>query len=280
MKITAHTLVQNEENYIWYAVMSVIDYVDEVLIWDTGSVDKTVEIIKEIKKRYPKKIDFKQVVQKDIFEFTKLRQQMLEQTKSDWLMILDGDEVWWNDAIKKVVSTIKRQGEHLESIVNRYCNVVGDIYHFQEEAAVMYEIDGMKGHLTIRAMNKKIPGLCVSKPHGLQGFYDKNGKLIQERSKNRRVFVDSLAYLHFTNVSRSKQRANDEIVPKRAMKLKYEIGNNFPRDFYYPEAFFLPRPSMVPSLWSRMGDFYKIKSSLVTVPKKIKRRVFKSGVGY
>ena len=48
MKIWVNTIVHNEENFIWFAVMSVIDYVDKVLIYDTGSTDKTVEIIKEI----------------------------------------------------------------------------------------------------------------------------------------------------------------------------------------------------------------------------------------
>ncbi|KKR11163.1 MAG: Glycosyl transferase family 2 [Candidatus Woesebacteria bacterium GW2011_GWA1_39_21b] len=61
MKIWAHTLVRNEERYIWFSVMSVINYVDKILIWDTGSTDNTVSIIREIKKKYPEKIDFKKV---------------------------------------------------------------------------------------------------------------------------------------------------------------------------------------------------------------------------
>ena len=48
MKIWAHTLVMNEDRFIWYAVMSVIDYVDKILIFDTGSTDGTVRIIKGI----------------------------------------------------------------------------------------------------------------------------------------------------------------------------------------------------------------------------------------
>ena len=48
MSVWVHTLVKNEERYIWYSVMSVIDYIDKILIWDTGSTDKTVDIIKEI----------------------------------------------------------------------------------------------------------------------------------------------------------------------------------------------------------------------------------------
>ena len=46
--IWANTIVHNEENFIWFAIMSVIDWVDKMLVWDTGSTDKTVEIIEEI----------------------------------------------------------------------------------------------------------------------------------------------------------------------------------------------------------------------------------------
>ena len=48
-KIWAHTLVKNEERFIWFSVMSVIVNVDKVLIWDTGSTDDTVKIIQKIK---------------------------------------------------------------------------------------------------------------------------------------------------------------------------------------------------------------------------------------
>ena len=47
--VWVNTVIRNEENFIWYALMSVIDYVDKILIYDLGSTDKTVEIIKTIK---------------------------------------------------------------------------------------------------------------------------------------------------------------------------------------------------------------------------------------
>ena len=50
MRIVAHILVKNEEKWIWYSLMSVLDYVDEILVWDAGSTDRTVEIIKTISK--------------------------------------------------------------------------------------------------------------------------------------------------------------------------------------------------------------------------------------
>lgn len=280
MKIWAHMIVRNEERFVWYSVMSVIEYVDKILVWDTGSDDKTVEIIREIEKRYPKKVSFKQVGKVDPESFTAARQRMLEKTSSDWILILDGDEVWWEGSIKKVVNLIKTKGKELDSIVNRYYNLVGDIYHYLEENAGKYNIDGRRGHLTIRAMNMNIPGLSAQKPHGIQGYYDKNGKLIQQRPKTERYFVSARAFLHFTHLLRSKDRLLDKEVPKRKKKLKYALGSSFPLDFYYPEVFFKPRPNFIPSPWVATDKQFRVRSYVLSSARIVKRRLVQSPVGY
>lgn len=271
MKIWAHTLVRNEERYIWYAVMSVIDQVDKMLIWDTGSDDATVEIIKEIKKLRPEKVSFKQVGKVNPDEFTQVRQKMLNKTESDWFILVDGDEVWWDDSIKKLVGTIQKEGGFLDSIVNRCYNIVGDIYHYQEEAAGHYQIDEKRGHLVIRAMNKKIPGLHLEKPHGQQGFFDKDGVLIQERLKKRRKFLE-IHYLHFTHMIRSSAYSLDLKVPKRGIKLKYELGIPFSSDFYYPEVFFRHKPPIVPPPWIKRQKDYVLRAAMELPLKRVKRR--------
>ena len=276
MKIWAHTLVKNEERYVWYSIMSVIDYVDKILVWDTGSVDNTVEIIKQIKKRFPEKIDFKEFGEVDINQFTLVRQKMLKETKSDWFIILDGDEVWWEDSISQVKSVIEEKGKHLDSIVSRHYNIVGDIYHFQDEIAGGYVIDGKRGFLNIRATNRGIPGINFSKPHGQQGIFDGNGVLIQEREKQKKVFIDKCSYLHFTNVLRSKSLEKDILVPKRKMKLKYELGHSFPKDFYYPEVFFRPRPLLVPNIWEKMNAEFLTRSIIETPLRMFKRKFVKN----
>jgi len=281
MSVWVHTLVRNEEKYVWFAVMSVIDYVDRVLLWDTGSEDKTIEIIKEIKKLYPSKISFREVKQRDIYEFTHLRQEMLDSTKSDWFMIVDGDEVWWDSAIKEVAGVIRKKGSKIESIVNRYYNVIGDIYHCQDESAGRYRIDGKTGHLTIRASSKKISGIHFSKPHGIQGIFDDRGVPIQNRSKKKREYIKHPAYIHFTNVRRSSSVYLDSKVPKREMKLKYEVGNSFPFDFYYPEVFFRPRPSIVPSPWESISNKFKVRAYIEKPFRTFKRRfIGKDRSGY
>lgn len=280
MKIWVHTLVKNEERYIWFAVMSVIDHVDRMLIWDTGSTDATVQIIKEIQQIYSQKVNFREVGDVDINKFTEIRQQMLEETKSDWFMILDGDEVWWDDAITEATAFIRKQGNDYESVVNRYYNIVGDIYHHQEEAAGRYKIDDERGHLNIRFANRNIPGLHFEKPHGQLGLYDGKGILIQNRSKEKREHL-RVGYMHFTNVIRSETRPKDLLVPKRDLKLKYDLGRGLPYDFYYPEVFFKSRPSIVPSTWVGRSREYRRKALLQWPVKFLKRRIFKYGkTGY
>ncbi len=270
--ITAHTLVKNEEKYVWFSVMSVIDFVDKFFIWDTGSTDKTVEIIKAIKREYPSKVYFKEVGEVDLNKFTSIRQTMLDETNSDWFILVDGDEVWWEDSIKKVVDIINEKGDSLDSMVNSYYNIVGDIYHYQEKEAGQYNIDDRRGHFNIRATNRKIPGLHFENPHGQLALVDENGISVQNRDKKRRTHLD-ISYLHFTNVYRSNSR--NLFVPKRRQKLKYEIGNLFPRDFYYPEVFFRKRPDTVPYPWQKMSYAFYSRALLETPLRKIKRRIIK-----
>ncbi|MEK7188250.1 MAG: glycosyltransferase, partial [Patescibacteria group bacterium] len=99
MRISCHCLVKNEARFIWYSVMSVIDHVDEILVWDMESSDKTVEIINSIES---KKIKFKEIGIRDSQKISELRQKMLEITEADWVFILDGDEVWSEEAIRGI----------------------------------------------------------------------------------------------------------------------------------------------------------------------------------
>ncbi len=277
--IWARTLVKNEERYLWYAVSSIVDFVDKVLLWDTGSTDNTVKIIKNLQESYPGKILFKEVGEVDPDGFTRVSQEMLEETKSDWFIIVDGDEVWWEEGIKQMVEDIHKNGDRLESYVVKMRYPVGDIYHYQEEKAGNYEIDGKRGHFNIRAINQKIPGLHFEKPHGMIGIIDKDGVLIQNREPKLRKHLD-IEYMHFSYLPRSGARVGDLAVPKRKMKYKHEIGNPFPKDYYYPEVFFRPRPKIVPSVWNKMEGGFMTRALLETPLRWGKRRLFKSRVGY
>lgn len=272
MKIWSHTLVKNEERYLWFAVQSVAKYMDKMMIWDTGSSDQTVAIIKELQNLYPNKIEFKSIGEVSIERFSEIRQKMIEETKSDWVFILDGDEVWWDDSIAKLIELIDSKGKNIDSIVNKYVNVIGDIFHYQEERAGQYKIDNVKGHITIRAMNMVIPGIHAANPHGKQAFFDETKTPVQNLNPKRRVFLEPLGYMHFTHVVRSDTREDDLKVPKRDIKLKRELGIPFPLDYYYPEVFFRPKPKIVPSPWVTMDQSFRWQSKVLTPLRKFKRR--------
>jgi len=237
-------------------------------------------IIREIKKKYSEKIDFRQIGLVDQEKFTKARQEMLEETASDWLIIVDGDEVWWDQGISHITGLIRDRGDEVESIVNGYYNVIGDIYHYQEERGGKYKIDGHEGHLTIRAINRHISGLHFGKPHGQQGIFDGHDQLIQERDYKKRLFTAERLYLHFTHMVRSSSWSEDLKVMKRDIKLKHEIGIPFPLDFYYPETFFRPKPEIILSPWTKMNTKYYRKAFLETPLRKVKRRFIKGKSGY
>lgn len=261
MKIWVNTIVHNEENFIWFAVMSVVDFVDKVLIYDSGSTDKTVDIIKEIQKIKGEKIEFSEIGALDEYQFTKARQEMLDKSNCDWILIVDGDEIWSNESIKKLTDKIKRDGRNLDGIVVPYYVSIGDIYHYQEKEAGQYNILGKKGHFSLRALNKNIPGLHVDWPYGKESYFDGNNRLIQERKGI--IFLDA-PYFHVTHLQRSNLK-ND--------KFKYELGKKVEKDFKFPEVLSKLAPEIVPSPWKKRSKLFWLTSLPLTPLRKIKRRL-------
>ena len=265
--IWGNCLVRNEERWVWYAIKSVLDHLDKILVWDTGSTDKTVQIIKSIKSP---KISIKQYGPVTPETFINARQEMIEATQADWLFLIDGDEIWTKEGISAVAKAIQEKGDKTESIVVKTINFVGDVYHYQEEAAGRYQIAGRKGHYNLRAMNLKIPGLHADLPYGQQGYFDTHNKPIQERDSKKILFLP-VYYFHTTNLLRSSK---DFEVPHRVKKRKYEIGLKIPKNVKYPEAFHLPRPEIVPDPWLKMSRGEWVRGAVQTPLKKIRRRLW------
>ena len=279
MKIWAQTLVKNEERWLWYSVSSVIDHVDKILLWDTGSTDGSREIEKELVKKFPGKIELKEREIISGSDFTKVRQEMLDATKSDWFIVLDGDEIWFEDSIRKVVQTMGKDGNDIESVVVPTINLVGDIFHYQEKSAGRYKFGSRVGHYNLRAVKRNIPGLHSQGVHGVWGWADDKNTMIQDRNPEKVKFVDA-PYLHTTFLPRGGSKNSDLEVIKRSKKLKYELGEKFPSDFYYPEVFFKDKPKIVPSPWNVMSSPFKFRAFFETPLRKIKRRVWYGKVGY
>jgi glycosyltransferase involved in cell wall biosynthesis len=85
MNISLCMIVKNEEKNLGKCLDSILDYIDEIVIVDTGSTDHT----KEIARKYTDKIfDFTWCD-----DFSKARNYSLSKASNDWVLILDADEI-------------------------------------------------------------------------------------------------------------------------------------------------------------------------------------------
>lgn len=211
--ITTHTIVKNEEKYIKYALLSVINFIDRMLVWDTGSSDKTMELIKSIKS---KKIQFKQFSKVNRKKIVFLRNEQIKLTKTAWFLILDGDEIWPNKNLLTLIKSMKKANETTIALVNKTRNCIRDIYHYLPEERGYYHIGPWQGHLNIRAI-RNIKKLKVVGEYPLESF-SLRGIPIQKLI-NRLEFVDTW-YLHTTHLKRSNWLDQIKVID-RLKKFKF-----------------------------------------------------------
>lgn len=194
--LTGHMIVKNEQLWVGFAIKSVINHLDRLIIWDTGSTDETVNIIRSIKSP---KIEFRLKGSVSRQELVDLRNQQIKLTTTPWFMLIDGDEVWLKQNLLKLIKAIKKAKPKTIALVNRTRNAIGDIYYYLPESKGHYQIGPWQGHLNIRAI-RNINGLKVIGKYPLEAYTFKD-KPIQNLTK-RLEFVDTW-YLHLTHLKRT-----------------------------------------------------------------------------
>lgn len=101
-KIGAAYITKNEEDYIEYSIKSVYPMVSKIVVVDNRSTDKTLEILEKMEDPQ-KKIT---VISRKFNNKTEQRNVYAEMiTKDngyDWLWVLDGDEVFDNENLRKI----------------------------------------------------------------------------------------------------------------------------------------------------------------------------------
>ena len=149
--ISANMLVKNEARWVWYAIQSVLPYVDELIVFDTGSVDETPDIIAGI---VDPKIRFERRSSVSAEEFPHLRQEQISKSRGDWILLVDGDEIWWKSGVehfRRLVSDIDASGANIRSVYLRYWQCVWDVYHYVPERYGRVRIGPHKGFYNLRA---------------------------------------------------------------------------------------------------------------------------------
>lgn len=96
-KISGLIITYNEEKNI-RAVLECFDFCDEIIVVDSFSTDKTVEIANQNPKV--------RIIQNKFEDFTKQRNLALEHAKNDWVLFLDGDERTTPELEKEIIRTV------------------------------------------------------------------------------------------------------------------------------------------------------------------------------
>ena len=124
-------IVRDEEENLDNCLSSIKDCADEIIIVDTGSVDKT----KQIASRYTDKVyDFEWV-----YDFSKARNFSFDKAKSEYIIWLDGDDIVLPNTVKKI-NEWKEKGEECDCIMCSYVASFDSnykpIFHYLRERIV------------------------------------------------------------------------------------------------------------------------------------------------
>lgn len=216
--LTSHTLIKNEEIWIKRALEAAEPLVNRMLVWDTGSTDKTAALIDSINSP---KIEFTQCGPVDRKGLVKLRNEQIKATKTEWFLLVDGDEIWPQANLIQLIEAIKSAQSETIALVNRTKNCVGDLNHFLPESKGRYQIGPWSGHLNIRAI-KNLPGLTVVGSYPNEAYMI-NGKKLQDQPEHLE-FVDTW-YYHATHLKRTGWRHSLGVIDRlRKFKPFYKSG--------------------------------------------------------
>lgn len=106
--ISACMIVKDEEELLGQCLQSIRDWVDEIIIVDTGSTDRTVEIAQSFGAKV-----FHQPWEGN---FSKHRNFSMEQATSDWLFIIDADEEMFSEDIPLIRKCLSSDAAKLVSV--------------------------------------------------------------------------------------------------------------------------------------------------------------------
>lgn len=146
-KISALLITYNEEEFIRDYILY-MDFVDELIIVDSFSKDKTVDIIKEFPhiKLYQRKFD----------DFSSQKNYAIEKASNEWIIFFDADEVIPKSLKEEIIEKVSNETEEVAYWIYRTTIYMGKEIRYS----------GLQNDKVIRLFKKE--------------FCRYNGKLVHE----------------------------------------------------------------------------------------------------
>ncbi len=110
----------NEENFVAEAIRRV-SFADEILIIDSFSSDKTVEVAREMGAR---------VIQREFDDFSSQKNFAIQQATHQWVLVIDADERVSEDLAAEIMRSVKNPGDKVAFFLYRNFYFKGKRVHF------------------------------------------------------------------------------------------------------------------------------------------------------
>ncbi|MFC0778096.1 glycosyltransferase family 2 protein [Flavobacterium sp. HJSW_4] len=99
-KLSVLIITLNEEQHI-KSLLEDIDFADEIIVVDSFSTDKTVNIVESFKNA--------KLIQNSFTDYTSQRNFALDQAKNQWVLFIDADERLTSELKSEIVTTINAE---------------------------------------------------------------------------------------------------------------------------------------------------------------------------
>jgi tetratricopeptide (TPR) repeat protein len=169
-KLSFCAIVKNEENSLSRCLSSVKNIVDEMIVVDTGSTDKTVEIAEQLGAKvyhFPWCDDF-----------AAARNQALKYVTGEWVLVLDADEVLLEAVVPQIKQVIEGENNLVVNLIRQEVGAAQSPYSL------------------VSRLFRRHPEVSFSRPyHAIVD--DTVAQLIKREPQWRVVNLNSLAILHY-----------------------------------------------------------------------------------
>lgn len=209
-RISLCMIVRNEEDTIAHCLQSAIELVDEIIVVDTGSTDRTMEICRV----YGAKIHRFHWEN----DFSAARNESLVHASREWILVLDADDELPKDSHTQIRKLIDGEGHDAFFFITR--NLVGDPQH---PTILNYaQLRLFRNHINFRyqgAIHELIPKVPSVKFQVAPTIFVLHRGYLDTMVKNHKKVERNLSILN-TELTRKPTDAS----------LHYYIGNEFLRD--------------------------------------------------
>ncbi|WP_312701288.1 glycosyltransferase family 2 protein [Sedimentibacter sp.] len=245
MYISQCLIAKNEEENIRYCLEHLKSVVNEQIVVDTGSTDRTVEIAEEMG---AKVFHFEW-----INDFSAARNFAIDKAKGDWIIFLDCDEYFSEDSVPKLKKHMKdwSKDKKTDGIICKMINV-------DKNNNLLSVVDNMslrifKNNKNLRYVNKIHETLCNSyKSDGkLSGGYAGNELVIYHTGYDKDIVANKDKTERNINMIKLSIKENAEDA-----KMHFYLSNEYFRLNKYEEMIKSAQDALAAKVSEKDGFYY------------------------